>query len=168
MSRLLRPRWILIGVAVLAMAVLGGVAFVALEPSVTRPAPDAATPCSPKPCTAPGGFELYMRNLNLSGGTVTMEVSFKNRTTGGGMEAVTYRHTSPVDFQLRHSGGANTKPFFDATCPNWEEARVERGGAEAGPDRLCFNAPASGLQGYELLWMPDEGVFPIAGSISLG
>ena len=167
MGRLLRPRWIVIGGVVLAMAILGGVAFIAVEPGVTRSA-DATVPCSPKPCTSPGGFELYLRNLNLSGGVVTMDVSFKNRTAGGGFEAVSYRHTSPTDFQLHHSGSADTKPYFDAACPTWEEARVERGGAEAGPDRLCFKAPEGGLQGYDLLWMPDEGVFPIAGSISLG
>ena len=168
MSRKLRPRWILVGVGVLALVLLAAVAFVALEPPVTKPSADGGPACSPRPCTAPGGFELYLSNLSLSGGRVTMDVSFKNHTQAGGFEAVTYRHTSPADFEL-HSGGGNSKPLFDASCTHWEEARVERGAANAnGPDKLCFSAPSSGLSGAELRWTPDEGVFPIAGSISLG
>jgi hypothetical protein len=159
-------RWLLAGGAGVGLLVLGVAAFIALEPRAPA-SRDGGPGCAPQPCTAPGGFELYARDISLGGGRLTMRVSFKNNTPGGGFEAVSYRHTSPADFRL-HYLNVDLAPLLDAACPNWEEARVERGaGAAAGPDPLCFTAPAGDLAGAELRWTPDEGVFPIAGSISL-
>jgi hypothetical protein len=168
LSGLLRPRWIVAAVVVVAMVVLGAAAFIALEPRLPGSSDGRGPACSPKPCTAPGGFELYIGGASLDGGRLVMEVSFKNNTPAGGFEAVTYRHTSTADFTLAYPANNNAKPITDAACPGWEEARIERGApSPTGPDRLCFNAPPGGLADAELRWAPDEGVFPVAGSIAL-
>lgn len=108
-----------------------------------------------------------MSNVKLDSGRVTLDVNFRNNTPGGGFEAVSYRHTSTTDFTMSGSDGVKRKPVVDGGCPSWEEARVERGG-KAGPDKLCFEAPATGLTGAHLWWTPDLGVFPVTGSIPLG
>jgi hypothetical protein len=141
---------------------------VALEPRVLPASSDNGNPCSPKPCTAPGGFELYVRSVDFTSGSgrVTMEVSFKNNTPAGQFEAVTYRHTNPADFSLAIEGGGKIRPTFGAGCPNWSEDRVVRGGA-GGPDRLCFDVPP-GTTRATLFWSPDEGFFSVTGSVPLG
>lgn len=162
-----RPKWIIIGVGMLVMVGLAAVALAAMEPGHRKSAGTAGPVCSPKPCTELGGWELNLRNINLTGSRVSMDVSFKNNTPGGGLEAVSYRHTSPMDFLLRYPSGDTRKPVFDAACPRWDEPRIERGGG-AGPDHLCFNAVPSGLIGAELQWTPDEGVFSTTGTVPLG
>jgi hypothetical protein len=163
-----RPKWIIIGAGTLVIVVLAAVAFAAIELGHRKSAGGPARPvCSPKPCTELGGWELYLRNINVTGGRVSMDVSFKNNTPGGGLEAVSYRHTSPMDFLLRYPRGDTRKPVFDTACPSWDAPRIERGGG-AGPDHLCFNAVASGLSGAELQWTPDEGAFSTTGTVPLG
>ena len=157
----------MIGASVLLLVLLAAGTFVAMEAGRPRSAGTAGPVCAPKPCTELGGYELYVRNVNLSGGRLTVDVSFKNNTPGGGLEAVSYRHTSPMDFVLHYRGGDNRKPVFDAGCASWDEPRIERGRG-AGPDHLCFRAFASGLDGAELQWTPDVGVFSVTGSVPLG
>jgi hypothetical protein len=166
-----RPRvWrrrLIIGVGGLLLVLLAAGTFAAMEPGRTRTAGTPGPVCAPRPCTELGGYELYVRNVNLTASHLTMDVSFKNNTPGGGLEAVSFRHTSPMDFVLHYRSGDDRKPVFDAGCPGWEESRIERGRG-AGPDRLCFNVLASGLNGAELQWTPDIGVFSVTGSVPLG
>jgi hypothetical protein len=152
--------------ALLVLAALGVIAFRALEPTAPRARDGSGPVCAPKPCTAPSGFEVYVRNVNLASSRVTLDVSFTNNTQAGGFEAVSYRHTSVADFSLTAAGN-KVKPVVDAGCPRWEEARVERG-ASAGPDKLCLPAPVGGLTGALLEWTPDTGVFPVTGTVPLG
>ena len=146
---------------------LAAAAAVTLEPRIGPRSADNGPACSPKPCTAPGGFELYVRGVDFTSGSgrVTLDVRFRNNTPGGQFEAVSYRHTSPADFSLTVDGGGKISPTLSAGCPNWLEDRVERGGG-AGPDRLCFDVPG-GTTKATLYWSPDEGFLSVTGSVPL-
>ena len=154
----------------MVLALAGAVAFFALEPpGARRPGGASAPVCAPKPCTEIGGLELYVRDISISPGRLTMNVSVTNHTPGGGLEAVSYRHTSPADFAVNAiSSRSNNRPVFGAQCPRWAE-QIERG-ASSGPDRLCFEGVdfAYTLSSLELTWTPDTGVFPVTGSVPLG
>ena|SRR2546425_1588328 len=128
-------------------------------------APFGQTPCAPSPCAAPGGFEADVSNVQTASGVVTADVTLRNKTTGG-LEAVSYRHTNPADFQLSGTDGVDRSPVFNADCPDWGEVRVQRG-QSLGPFRLCFEPPRQGLAGAVLLWNPDVGLFSHRVSIPL-
>ena len=128
--------------------------------------PFADAGCAPSPCAAPQGFEADVSNIQATSTLVTLDVTLRNRTTGG-LEAVSYRHTSPADFLLSPSDGVDRPPVFNDGCPNWGEVRVERG-QSMGPVPLCFEPPRLGLQGAVLLWDPDVGLFSHRVSIPVG
>jgi hypothetical protein len=161
-----RPRILLLGAAVaaLVLAVLAAASFRRVADSV----PAVPEPCSPHPCAAPHGFEADLSNITEAGGRVTMTVTFHNHTTREPLEAVSYRHTSPADFQLRSADGHQASPVFSSACPDWAELHVEHG-ASAGPRPLCFASAAGGLVGAVIVWSPDLGLLfddvriPLAG-----
>jgi hypothetical protein len=149
-------RWLVIGVAAgacLAIAVLASGALRQASQAITSP----SEPCAPHPCSAPHGFHVAIGNIATAHGIVRLEVSFANHTTADTFYAVSYRHTSPADFQLRSKDGHQARPRFDSQCPDWGELKIERG-ASAGPKSLCFATPAAGLQGAEIIWSPDLGL----------
>lgn len=153
---------------VLLAAVLVVIIYIAggsLE-ALRQEIPFVESPCSPKPCAAPQGFETDVGAIQTETGRVTMQVTLRNNTKGG-FEAVSYRHTSPADFRLSGSDAISRAPVFAADCPNWGEVRVERG-ATVGPERLCFESPMLGLHGAALTWEPDLGVFTHKVLINLG
>lgn len=123
--------------------------------------------CSPQPCAAPGGFEADFSQIGLGAGRVSVQVRFRNHTQGELLDAVSYRHTSPVDFALRIGDGRTLAPIFAADCPGWEEVRVERG-STVGPEKLCFHNPTNGLRGASMIWSPDLGLLFRQVSIPLG
>jgi hypothetical protein len=87
-----------------------------------------------------------------------MQVRFVNHTRPQTFEAVSYRHTSPADFQLRDRTGIATRPVFVGNaCRDWPEVDVPRGAA-TGPEPICFKAPSGGLKGATLIWSPDLGL----------
>jgi hypothetical protein len=133
---------------------------------VRQSIPLTQSPCSPHPCASPQGFEADVSNVQSAGGRVSLDVTLRNNTVGGGLEAVSYRHTSPSDFQLSGTDGVDRSPVFDPSCPNWGDVRVERR-AQRGPFKLCFEAPREGLPGAVLLWDPDVGLFSHRVSIQL-
>ena len=167
-----RRRLLVLATVAAGGLVLAGVAAGAI--SVLEPkGPPAGAPgpaCSPGPCTAPQGFELYLSQIqlrsDLDGDLVTVMVSFRNNTQPQLLEAVSYRHTSPADFQVTPDGGNQGRPVFTAGCPDWPEIRVPRG-SSAGPQPLCFRATAARLKGAVLSWQPDLGLFSVAGSVPL-
>jgi hypothetical protein len=125
---------------------------------VKQSIPFYQAPCAPSPCAAPQGFEADISNLQTAGGVVSMDLTLRNKTAKTPFEAVSYRHTSPSDFQLSGTDGVDRSPIFQLDCPNWGDVRVPRG-ATQGPVRLCFQPPREGTQGAVLLWKPDVGVF---------
>ena len=127
--------------------------------------PFAQTACAPTPCAAPQGFEADVSNVQAGPDLVTLDVTLRNKSAGT-FEAVSYRHTSPVDFQLNGTDGVDRAPLFNTDCPDWGDVRVDRN-ATAGPLRLCFQPPRDGLEGAVLLWSPDVGLFSHRVSIPL-
>ena len=122
--------------------------------------------CAPSPCASPQGFEADVSNIQATPTLVTMDITLRNRTTGG-LEAVSYRHTSPAEFLLSPSDGVDRAPVFNDSCSNWGDLRVQRG-QSTGPLPLCFEPPRLGLQGAVLLWDPDVGLFSHRVSIPIG
>jgi hypothetical protein len=147
----------LLTVVVLALVLIGVLILSAGSFQGVRPQNPFAQSCAPSPCASAQGFEADISNLQTGTGLVSVDVTLRNRTTGG-FEAVSYRHTSPAEFQLNGTDGVDRAPIFNSDCPDWGEVRVERG-ATAGPFRLCFEPPRVGLQGTVLLWDPDVGLF---------
>jgi hypothetical protein len=128
--------------------------------------PFAQGSCAPTPCVAPQGFEADVSNIQPASGLLSLDITLRNKTSGG-LEAVSYRHTSPADFVLNGTDGVDRVPVFSADCPDWGDLRVQRG-QSVGPLRLCFEPPRYGLQGAVLLWDPDVGLFSHRESIPLG
>jgi|GraSoiStandDraft_30_1057271.scaffolds.fasta_scaffold671836_2 hypothetical protein len=122
--------------------------------------------CAPRPCASPQGFEADISNVQVASGAVTMDITLRNKTTKTILEAASYRHTSPADFQLNGTDGVDRSPISRLDCPDWGEVRVPRGGT-AGPYKLCFDPPRQGLQGAVVLWNPDVGLFTHRVSIHL-
>src|ERR1700716_2249547 len=122
--------------------------------------------CAPRPCASPQGFEADISNVQVASGAVTMDITLRNKTTKTILEAASYRHTSPADFQLNGTDGVDRSPISRLDCPDWREVRVPRGGT-AGPYKLCFDPPRQGLQGAVVLWNPDVGLFTHRVSIHL-
>jgi hypothetical protein len=150
-------RWLVLLVAALACLVLAVVAIGGLRQVGQVLTATSASPCSPSPCSAPHGLEVDIADITTANGVVMMQVRFKNATTPDALDAVSYRHTSPADFQLRSRDGQQERPRFETRCPDWGELRIERG-ASAAPKPLCFAAPAAGLSGAQMIWSPDLGL----------
>ncbi|MDQ6884840.1 MAG: hypothetical protein M3077_11495 [Candidatus Dormibacteraeota bacterium] len=148
-----RPTLVVLAAAALVL-LLAVIASTSLR-KVTQAVIPAA-PCSPHPCAAPEGFEADFTAIRAVDGVLRMAVTFHNHTTGG-FEAVSSRHTSPADFQLRDAAGHQTDPIFSSLCPHWAELRVERG-KSAGPEPLCFAAPAGDVRSAQVIWSPDLGL----------
>ena len=152
-----RHRWLALVVAVPALLILAAIAIGGLRQVGGALIATSPTPCSPAPCSAPHGFEVDIAAITTANGMVTMQATFKNATTPDAFDAVSYRHTSPADFQLRSKDGHQAGPRFDSRCPDWGQVKIERG-ASAGPKLLCFQTPATGLHGAEIIWSPDLGL----------
>ena len=153
-----QPPWIwFVGLGIIALfLVLGALAATSLRQvaqSVTR----SAAPCAPAPCAAPNGFEVKVTNVSMVNGVVTMDLRFKNGTRADPFEAVSHRHTSPADFRVLLANGEELSPRFDQDCRDWGELQIKRG-ATAGPERLCFTAPAVTMRGSQMIWSPDLGL----------
>src|SRR3982074_2350439 len=84
--------------------------------------------CAPRPCAAPQGFEADISNVQVASGAVSMEVTLRNKTTKTLLEAASYRHTSPADFQLSGTDGVDRSPISRLDCPDWGDVLGPRGG----------------------------------------
>ncbi len=155
----------LVPVAVIVIAFAGYVA-ISLQPHGNPSGQQSSDPnerCSPSPCGAPAGFEVDVTAATSSGDHIVLTVMFRNHTKSQPFEAVSYRHTSPVDFTLQ-AGGHVYAPVFNQDCPNWPELDVPRGAASP-PRNLCFAVRST--SGAQLVWNPDLGVIPEPVSIGL-
>ena len=153
-----RPRLLIVLSLVALFVFAGALGYYVLQPTAANRLSGSAQSCAPQPCIAPGGFEAYFSDVQVSGGKVTLRAKFINHTQDA-MEAVSYRHTSPADFQIMWPDGSKHDPIFGSDCPAWDEIRIERG-SEVGPEILCFDArPTTGLSGVLLIWNPDLGFF---------
>lgn len=135
-------------VVVLAVAVA---AYQSLQAPFQNPTHTGATPtesCSPAPCANLQGYTVWVADLNLAGGLVTMQISFKNSSDS--------THAAPEDLRLIDANGQNSEPVFDAPgCTRWSRHEFSKG-ATYGPLTMCFR-PAKATPPLTLRWSPDFG-----------
>lgn len=137
-----------------AVLVVGTVAVFAYQSlQVPYQAPAASTPvpalgCTPAPCANLQGYTLWVTNLDIQGGLVTMQIKFRNASDS--------THASPEDLQLIDSQGHATQLVFDAPgCAQWSRHEFSRG-ATFGPLTVCFRATSTSPP-LVLRWSPDFG-----------
>lgn len=141
---------------VLAGLVVAGIvaftAFQALHPPVQSAGSGTVVTgnCSPGPCAAVQGFNLWITNVHVNGNLVAMTVQFRNSSNAS--------HASPEDLQLidanHHTSGLVTD---SPGCKTW--ARHEfNNGAVFGPMDVCFRV-SNAAPPFTLRWTPDFGPF---------
>jgi hypothetical protein len=131
---------------VLAAAVA---AFWSLQQPFAAPA-SGDTPCSPQPCATVQGYWLWVSNVKVDAGVVSMQVRFRNSSPA--------THVDPADLQLRDSQQRSHKLVYDAPgCTRWPRTDFNDG-ATFGPVPICFR-PDSTTPPLTLHWSPDLGFF---------
>lgn len=135
-------------VIVLAVAIA---AFTSLKVPFQVPTAQPSTgPCQPEPCANVRGYFLWVSDLKVDNGLVTMQLKFRNSSSS--------THAAHEDFTLIDSQKGEHSPVFsDPDCKEWPRAEFDDG-ASFGPVPMCFQAsntsPPLGLR-----WTPDFGPF---------
>jgi hypothetical protein len=140
-----------IGAGAILVVAVGVAAFLSLQ-SPLRPATSSAnaTPCTPKPCANVRGYILWVSDLKVDSGLVTMQLTFRNSSAA--------THADPADIQLVDAKGHGSSAVYDAPgCARW--ARTDfNNGAQFGPVPECFR-PGATDPPLMLHWAPDMGLF---------
>ena len=137
------------------LAVVLGVAvaaFVSLRvPLDTGPSAGPSTgPCEPQPCANVRGYIVWVSDLKVQEGLVTMKLTFRNSSSS--------THAAPEDFSLVDSQKVDhSAVHFAPDCAPWPRTDFDNG-ATYGPVAECFR-PASTSPPLELRWTPDFGPF---------
>lgn len=136
------------------LAVVFGVAaaaFVSLKVPLALPTQsETSASCAPQPCANVRGYILWVSDVKIDAGLVTMQVRFENSSAA--------THADPADLSLLDSQKDDHQAVFDAAgCTHWPRTEFN-GGAGFGPVPLCFRSgstsPPLGLR-----WTPDFGPF---------
>ena len=107
--------------------------------------------CAPQPCADALGYVTYVREIDVSGPIVRVQVAFTVR----GQDRM---HAEPIDFRLIDADQERLRPIFDASgCPPWPRTDIPDG-TGYGPVTVCFR-PASTRPPLILSWEPDLGFF---------
>ena len=107
-------------------------------------------PCSPKPCVDVRNFKLWVTDLKIDSGLVSMELTFVNSSNS--------THADPKEIQLIDAAGHPNNRVTDAPgCTAWPRTDFNNG-AQFGPVPECFR-PASTAPPLKLHWEPDFGFF---------
>jgi len=130
---------------------VGVAAFLSLQtpfqPSST--APGSGT-CTPKPCANVRGYILWISDLKVDAGLVTMQLTFRNSSPA--------THADPADLSLLDAQHQSSKAIHDAPgCSPWPRTDFNNG-AGFGPVPECFR-PATTTPPLTLHWTPDMGLF---------
>ena len=136
-------------VLVLGIAVA---AFVSLRvPFDTASSAEPSTgPCEPQPCANVRGYIVWVSDLKIEGGLVSMQLRFQNSSTS--------THADPADISLIDSQKVGNVPVYDTpACTHWPRTEFDNG-ASFGPVPECFR-PASTSPPLGLRWTPDFGPF---------
>ena len=137
------------------LAVVLGIAvtaFVSLKvPFVTAPSAGPSTgSCEPQPCANMRGYIVWVSDLKVQEGLVTMKLTFRNSSSS--------THAAPEDFTLIDSQKIDhTAVYFAPDCTKWPRTEFNNG-ASFGPVTECFR-PASTSPPLGLHWTPDFGPF---------
>lgn len=130
---------------------VGVAAFLSLQtpfqPPATNPVSDT---CTPKPCANVRGYILWVSDLKVEGGVVSMQLTFRNSSPA--------THADPADLELRDAQRRSSRAVHDAPgCIAWPRTEFANG-AGFGPVPECFR-PAATTPPLTLHWTPDMGVF---------
>jgi len=140
-----------IGAGAVVVIAFGIAAFQSLQTPFQAPStgpPPAA--CSPEPCANVRGYILWVTNLKIEGGLVSMQLTFRNSSPA--------THADPADIQLIDAQQHTTSAIHDAPgCTAWPRTDFSNG-AGFGPVPECFR-PAATTTPLSLHWTPDMGLF---------
>jgi len=139
-----------IGAAAVVVIGVGTAAFISMQGQFELPtATPTSSPCSPEPCASLRGFTLWVSDLKVDAGLVSMQLTFRNSSNS--------THADPEEIQLVDSQNRVASAVEAPGCPAW--ARTEfNNGQQFGPVPECFQ-PASTIPPLSLRWNPDFGFF---------
>jgi len=148
-----------IGAAVVIVAAVGVAAFISLQTPFQLPtASPSSQPCSPQPCADIRGFILWVGDVKVDSGVVSMTLTFRNSSNS--------THADPSEVQLVDSAGNPSEAIHDApSCTAWPRTEFNNG-AQFGPVPECFR-PSSTSPPMRLHWAPDFGLFCCETDITL-
>ena len=156
-GRLLRYAAIAAGAAV--VIAVGVAAFLSLQKPFEAPAnPPGSNACTPRPCANVRGYILWISDLKVDAGLVSMQLTFRNSSPA--------THADPADLGLIDSLGHSASPVYDAPgCTHWPRTDFSNG-AQFGPVPECFRPTSTGPP-LRLHWTPDMGLFCCETDIAL-
>lgn len=158
MNRSSVVRWVGIGAAALVVVAAGTAAFLSLQTPFQSPSSQETAACTPQPCLDVRGYVLWVSDLKVDGGLVTMQLTFRNSSAA--------THADPADLQLIDSHNRTNTAVHDAPgCTPWPRTDFNHG-AQFGPVAECFR-PASTAPPLTLRWNPDLGFFCCQADLAL-
>ena len=133
------------------MIAVGVAAFLSLQtPFVAPTTSSGSTACTPKPCANVRGYILWISDLKVDSGLLTMQLTFRNSSPA--------THADPADLELIDSlGHANPAVNDTPGCARWPRTDFDNG-AQFGPVPECFRPSSTDLP-LKLHWTPDMGLF---------
>ncbi len=152
-------RYVAIGAGVVVVTAIAVAAFVSMEHPFQLPTVSPSPlPCSPQPCADIRGFQLWVSDLKIDSGLVSMQLTFRNSSNS--------THADPSEIQLIDSTGHPNQRVTDASgCTAWPRTDFNNG-AQFGPVDECFR-PATTGPPLKLHWEPDFGFFCCETEITL-
>ncbi len=151
MSRGQLIRFAAVGAGAVVVIAVGVAAFQSLQTPFQAPAatPGSAT-CGPPPCANVRGYILWVTDLKVESGLVSMRLTFRNSSPA--------THADPADLRLVDSQQHTSSAVYDAPgCTPWSRTDFNNG-AGFGPVPECFR-PATTNPPLTLRWSPDMGLF---------
>lgn len=145
-------RYVAIGGGLAVVLGIAVAAFVSLKvPFDTAPnAAPSTGPCEPQPCANVRGYIVWVSDLKIEAGVVSMQITFRNSSAA--------THVDPADIQLIDSQGHPNPAIHDEPgCTAWSRTDFNNG-AQFGPVPECFR-PVSTSPPLRLHWEPDFGPF---------
>jgi hypothetical protein len=144
-------RFAAIGAGAVVVIAVAVAAFQSLQapfqPAVATP---GSATCGPPPCANVRGYILWVTDLNIDSGLVSMKLTFRNSSSS--------THADPADLRLVDSQQHDSAAVYDAPgCLRWPRTDFKNG-ATFGPVPECFRPASTGLP-LTLRWSPDMGFF---------
>jgi len=130
---------------------VGVAAFLSLQTPFVAPTTSSGSgACTPKPCANVRGYIVWISDLKVDSGLVTMQLTFRNSSPA--------THADPADLSLLDAQHQSSQPIHDAPgCSSWPRTDFNNGAA-FGPVPECFR-PATTTPPLTLHWTPDMGLF---------
>jgi len=152
-------RFAAVGAGVAVVVAVGVAAFISLQSPLQQPSSGpSSAPCSPKPCANVRGYILWISDLKVGSGVVSMQLTFRNSSPS--------THADPADLVLVDARQHLTSAVYDAPgCAQWQRTDFNNG-FQFGPVPECFR-PAATDPPLILRWSPDMGLFCCQTDIAL-